>query len=265
MSKKEVLGNVASIETTGFVDGPGIRVIVFMQGCPLRCLYCHNPDIAFFNDEKTLMSPEQIVNKVLRYKSYFGKEGGVTFSGGEPLKQPEFLLETLKLCKLNGINTALDTSGVGENFEELLNYVDTVILDVKAIDNDDYKKLTGLEIDRFNNFLKSVQKKKIDLWIRQVIVPGINDTEENIINLKKFISKLKNVKKVELLPYHDMAKPKYEKLGIEYRLKDTKPMDKVRCNQLQKLLLSDNNEDNTITQTCKVKNKKCNKSTTHAC
>ena len=273
MSKKQILGNVASIETTGFVDGPGIRVIVFMQGCPLRCLYCHNPDIAFFNDEKTLMTPEQVLNRISRYKSYFGSDGGVTFSGGEPLRQPDFLLETLKLCKDAGINTALDTSGVGDNFEELLDYVDTVILDIKAVDREDYKKLTGLEIDRFNKFLACVQKKKIDLWLRQVIVPGINDTEENIYNLKKFISKLKNVKKVELLPYHDMAKGKYEKLGIDYRLKDTKPMNKKRCNELQKLLLSVSENEKLICerkennkQECKLnKNKKGKKSTVHFC
>lgn len=265
----KVLGNIASIETTGFVDGPGIRVIVFMQGCPLRCLYCHNPDIAFFNDEKKLMTPQQILNKLIRYKSYFGNEGGVTFSGGEPLKQPEFLLETLKLCKENNINTALDTSGVGNgDYDELLNYVDTVILDIKAVNPEDYKKLTGLEIDRFNKFLQSVQKKKVDLWLRQVIVPNINDTEENILNLKKFISKLKNVKKVELLPYHDLAKSKYEKLGIDYRLKDTKPMDKTRCNQLQKLLLSKDNVTSLQPKTEKSKtiNKaKSNKSSSKKC
>lgn len=254
---KQVLGNIASIESTGFVDGPGIRVVVFMQGCPLRCLYCHNPDIAFFNEDKKLMSPEEIVGKVLRYKSYFGSEGGVTFSGGEPLRQPEFLLETLKLCKENGINTALDTSGVGENYEELLGFVDTVILDIKAVKPEDYKKLTGLDMTLFNNFLKCVQKKKIDLWLRQVIVPNINDTEENILELKKFISKIKNVKKVELLPYHDLAKSKYEKLGINYRLKDTPPMDKAKCNKLQNLLLGkEEKEEESAEEKITTKNKK---------
>lgn len=261
MAKKQILGNIASIETTGFVDGPGLRVIVFMQGCPLRCLYCHNPDIAFFNEDKTLLSPEKVVERVLRYKSYFGKEGGVTFSGGEPLRQPEFLLETLKLCKQNGINTAIDTSGVGECYEELLNYVDTVILDIKAVKAEDYKKLTGLEITSFNNFLNCVQKKKIDLWLRQVIVPNINDTEENILELKNFISKIKNVKKVELLPYHDMAKSKYEKLSLDYRLKDTPPMDKAKCIRLQKLLLGQEVKGETVT--CKTKKGK--KGTTMAC
>lgn len=283
MAEKQILGNIASIESTGFVDGPGIRVIVFMQGCPLRCLYCHNPDIAFYNDPKKLMTPKQVLDRVMRFKSYFGKDGGVTFSGGEPLKQPEFLLEALKLCKENNINTALDTSGVGEGYEELLNYVDTVILDVKALDSNEYKTLTGLEIDKFNKFLKSVQKKKIDLWLRQVIVPGINDTEENILKLKDYISKLKNVKKVELLPYHDLAKSKYEKLGIDYRLKDTKPMNKKKCQELQKLLLgqitslepqkdelhkktkqSKNNDKKTKNNSCEC-NQKNTKNTTHFC
>ena len=240
MKKSSVLGNVASIEMSGFVDGPGVRVIVFLQGCPLRCLYCHNPDIAFFNDEKKLMTPNEVVEKVLRYKTYFGKDGGVTFSGGEPLIQDKFLIETLKLFKQNNISTALDTSGVGvvESYEEILNYVDTVLLDIKAVDPADYKALTGLEMDRFNKFLAACQKKKVDLWLRQVIVPNINDTTQNILKLKNYISKIKNVKKVELLPYHDMAKNKYAKLELEYRLKDTPPMNKKKCQELQALLLS---------------------------
>ena len=234
---KQILGNVASIETAGFVDGPGVRVVVFLQGCPLRCLYCHNPENLSLKTEKTLMTPEQVVKKVKRYSSYFGEEGGVTFSGGEPLLQSEFLLETLKLCKQNGINTAIDTSGCADNFEEILDYVDTVILDIKAIDANKYKKLTGREINKFENFLKVCQQKKKDLWIRQVIVPGFNDTEEDILKLKEYISKIKHIKKVELLPYHDMAKDKYKKMGMKYKLENTPAMDKVKCQKLQKLLL----------------------------
>lgn len=233
----EILGNVSSIETTGFVDGPGIRVLVFLQGCPLRCLYCHNPENLALKTEKTLMTPDQVVKKVKRYSSYFGKEGGVTFSGGEPLLQRDFLLATLKKCKEEGINTAIDTSGCAEKFEELLDYVDTVILDIKAVDPEDYRKLTGQQIDRFNYFLKICQKKKKHLWLRQVIVPGFNDSEESILKLKKFISKIKNVKKVELLPYHDMAKDKYKKLGMKYKLEGVPAMDKSKCKKLQKLLL----------------------------
>lgn len=235
--KDEILGNVSSIETTGFVDGPGIRVVVFLQGCPLRCLYCHNPENLSLKTQKTLMTSAQVVERVKRYTSYFGEDGGVTFSGGEPLLQSEFLLNTLKLCKKNGINTAIDTSGCGDNYEEILNYVDTVILDIKAIDPKQYKKLTGREIDKFEKFLEVCQEKQKDLWIRQVIVPGFNDKEEDILKLKEYISKIKNVKKVELLPYHDMAKEKYEKLGMKYKLKDVPAMDKKRCLKLQKLLL----------------------------
>jgi len=235
--QNKILGNVASIETAGFVDGPGVRVVVFLQGCPLRCWYCHNPENLNLKTEKTLMTSEQVVKKVKRYSSYFGEEGGVTFSGGEPLLQSEFLLETLKLCKQNGINTAIDTSGCADNFEEILDYVDTVILDIKAIDANKYKKLTGREIDKFENFLKVCQQKKKDLWIRQVIVPGFNDTEEDILKLKEYISKIKHIKKVELLPYHDMAKDKYKKMGMKYKLENTPAMDKVKCQKLQKLLL----------------------------
>ena len=235
---KEIFGNISSIETTGFVDGPGIRVLVFLQGCPLRCLYCHNPENLCFTTKKTLMTPRQVVDKILKYKSYFGKEGGVTFSGGEPLGQPKFLLEVLKLCKEEKINTAIDTSGCAEVYDEILDYVDTVILDIKAIDGEKYKELTGQKIDRFEKFLATCQKKKKKLWIRQVIVPNFNDTKEDILQLKKYISKIKNVKKVELLPYHNMAKDKYKKLGLKYVLEDLPNMDKLECEKLQKLLLS---------------------------
>ena len=240
-----IMGNIASIETTGFVDGPGVRVIVFMQGCPLRCLYCHNPEDAFFDTTRYLMTPEEVVAKIVRYKNYFGKNGGVTFSGGEPLNQPEFLLEVLKLCKQNKINTAIDTSGCAKNIfsrkkedllNEILKYVDLVILDIKATDSQEYKKITGQDIKYFEKFLTICQKAKKKLWLRQVIVPGINDNIQNINNLKKYISKIKYVKKVELLPYHDMAKEKYKKLGLTYRLSDTPNMSAKKCAELQKIL-----------------------------
>ena len=243
--KEQVLGNIASIETTGFVDGPGVRVVVFMQGCPLRCLYCHNPEDAFFNTQRDMLSPQEIVKKVKRYMPYFGGGGGVTFSGGEPLNQPEFLLQALKLCKRNKINTAIDTSGCAlrleseqELYKNILKYTDLVILDVKAIDSRDYKALTGQEIKYFEQFLKLCEKQHKKLWIRQVIVPGINDTEESILKLKEFVKKIKNVDKIELLPYHDMAKEKYKKLKLKYRLEKTPPMDRKKCNELYNLLIS---------------------------
>lgn len=164
----EILGNIDSFESMGLVDGPGVRFVVFMQGCPLRCAYCHNPET--WSDEKKIqMTPSDLVKKILKYKPYFGDEGGVTFSGGEPLHQPEFLLEALKECKKNGIHTCLDTSGAGENYDEILDYCDLIILDVKELDEEKYKKLTGQNMDWFKNFLKKCQEKHKKMWLRQVI------------------------------------------------------------------------------------------------
>lgn len=231
----EILGNIDSFESMGLVDGPGVRFVVFMQGCPLRCAYCHNPET--WSDEKKIqMTPSDLVKKILKYKPYFGDEGGVTFSGGEPLHQPEFLLEALKECKRNGIHACLDTSGAGENYDEILDYCDLIILDVKELDEEKYKKLTGQNMDWFKNFLKKCQEKHKKMWLRQVIVPGYNDTEESVLKLKDFVSKLHNIEKVELLPYHSMAKEKYKKLGIKYRLENVLDMNKEKCKELEKLL-----------------------------
>ena len=219
----------------GLVDGPGVRFVVFMQGCPLRCAYCHNPET--WSDKKKIeMTAEELVKKILKYKPYFGDDGGVTFSGGEPLKQPEFLLEALKECKKHNLHTCLDTSGFGENYEEILDYVDLVILDVKAIVPEKYKALTGQVMDKYNKFLETCQKKNKKLWLRQVIVPGYNDTKEDVLKLKDYIKNIKNVERVELLPYHSMAKEKYKNLGIKYRLENVIDMDKEKCKQLEKFL-----------------------------
>ena len=230
-----VKGNIDSFESMGLVDGPGVRFVVFMQGCPLRCAYCHNPE-TWADEKKIEMTAEELVKKVLKYKPYFGDDGGVTFSGGEPLRQPKFLLEALKECKRYGINTCLDTSGAGDEYDEILDYVDLVILDVKAIDAEKYKALTGQNIERYNRFLATCQKKKKRLWLRQVIVPGYNDTEADILRLKEYIKNIENVERVELLPYHSMAKEKYKKLGIKYRLENVLDMDKEKCKKLEKLL-----------------------------
>ena len=230
-----VKGNIDSFESMGLVDGPGVRFVVFMQGCPLRCAYCHNPE-TWADEKKIEMTAEELVKKVLKYKPYFGDDGGVTFSGGEPLRQPKFLLEALKECKKYGINTCLDTSGAGDEYDEILDYVDLVILDVKAIDAEKYRALTGQNIERYNRFLATCQKKKKRLWLRQVIVPGYNDTEADILRLKEYIKNIENVEKVELLPYHSMAKEKYKKLGIKYRLENVLDMDKEKCKKLEKLL-----------------------------
>lgn len=233
---KEIKGNIASFESMGLVDGPGVRFVVFLQGCPLRCAYCHNPEMWNGKEIKTLMTPEELVNKVKKYKPYFGEEGGITISGGEPLLQQEFVTEVFKLCKAEGINTCLDTSGFGNASDELLEFTDLVILDVKDLDEKRYEGLVGQKIDRFNLFLKKCQEKNKKMWLRQVIVPGFNDTPENVLKLKAFAQNLKNIEKIELLPYHDMAKKKYKALGIPYRLEEVKPMDKARCKKLEKLL-----------------------------
>lgn len=235
--EKEILGNISSIESMGLVDGPGIRYVVFLQGCELRCLYCHNPETWDKTRARQRMTPEELVKKIVRFKSYFGRTGGVTFSGGEPLLQPKFLLECLKLCKKEGINTALDTAGVGfGDYDEILLLTDLVILDLKAVSEEDYKKITGQPMIRFKKFLADCQRLNKKLWIRQVIVPGINDNEENIKKIKDFVSQLRNVEKVELLPYKTIGVHKYEDLKIKYRLEGVPDMEEERCKELEKLL-----------------------------
>lgn len=235
-----IKGKIHSVESMGLVDGPGIRVVVFMQGCTLRCLYCHNPDTWTLDGNKDALdfTPEELVNKISRFRSYFEKSGGgVTFSGGDPLKQPEFLKETLKLCKEAGIHTTLDTSGVGfGDYEEILKYTDLVLYDVKHLTREGYKDMTGIEIDETQKFLEACKKMGTKMWIRQVVVPGKTDIEEYIRELGKFIKTLDNVEKVELLPYHLLGVNKYETLGIKYRLEGLEAMDKEACKALYKFL-----------------------------
>ena len=235
-----IKGKIHSVESMGLVDGPGIRVVVFMQGCTLRCLYCHNPDTWTLDGNKDALdfTPEELVNKISRFRSYFEKSGGgVTFSGGDPLKQPEFLKETLKLCKEAGIHTTLDTSGVGfGDYEEILKYTDLVLYDVKHLTREGYKDMTGIEIDETQKFLEACKKMGTKMWIRQVVVPGKTDSEEYIRELGKFIKTLDNVEKVELLPYHLLGVNKYETLGIKYRLEGLEAMDKEDCKALYKFL-----------------------------
>ena len=210
-------GRIHSIETMGLVDGPGIRVVVFMQGCALRCQYCHNPDTWSDKGEDNLeLTPEELVNRI---------------------RQPEFLKECLKLCKEKGIHTTLDTSGVGAgNYEEILKYTDLVLFDVKHLTAEGYKYMTGINIDESLKFLEACKKCDTKLWIRQVVVPGLTDNEEYITELGKFIKTLNNVEKVELLPYHLLGVNKYETMGIKYRLEGTPAMDKEKCKELYKLL-----------------------------
>lgn len=217
-----ILGNIHSYESMGTVDGPGIRFVVFLQGCPLRCKFCHNPDTWDIKEKKIQESPEETLKKIKRYKNYFGKKGGVTVTGGEPLVQSEYVLELFKLCKQEGIHTALDTSGYifNEKVKEVLKYTDLVLLDIKAIDKEIYRDLTRVELDNTLKFLNYLQEIKKPVWIRHVVVPTITDDNELLEETAKFISKFENVEMVEILPYHTLGVFKYKELGLEYPLKD---------------------------------------------
>ncbi len=227
-------GRIFSIETMGLVDGPGIRVVVFMAGCPLRCVFCHNPD-SWDASSAEEYTPEALVQKIKRFTPYFCRSGGgVTFSGGEPLLQSEFLLETLALCKKEGIHTCVDTSGVGGRLEEeILENTDLLLLDVKAIDSDGFRAITGGDISTAERFMEKVCAKKTPVVVRQVVIPSINDTDEYMEKLSAYIKiHLPHSRKVELLPYHAMGEHKYEKLGVAYPLKGVEPMDEKRTKEL---------------------------------
>lgn len=231
-------GLINSIETLGTLDGPGIRFVVFLQGCKLRCLYCHNPETWNINSNDAIeISPQELVEKVEKYKNYYGEDGGVTFSGGEPLLQPEFLLECLKLCKEKNIHTCLDTAGFGfGDYEEILKYTDLVILDIKAVEESEYKKITGQKMQKFFEFLNIAQAMNKSLWLRQVIVPGINDDKDHILKLKQFANTIKNVEKVELLPYKTIGVHKYKSLNLKYRLDGVEELSQEKLDELNSYL-----------------------------
>lgn len=230
-----MLGRIHSLESFGTVDGPGIRFVVFLQGCPLRCLYCHNPDTWDPKQSgKYLLSPEELLEEVLRYKSFIAK-GGVTVTGGEPLLQPEFLYEFYSLCKENGIHTALDTSGAifTQAVQKVYDIVDLVLLDVKSIDPNQHKELTGVRIDNTLQTLNYLEEKNKSTWIRHVIVPGWTDDDLLLKKTADYLVPYRCIEKVELLPYHDMGTRKYEQLGMEYRLKNTLPLSKERLENVR--------------------------------
>lgn len=235
MNQCNLLANINSFETMGLVDGPGIRVVVFMQGCNLRCAYCHNPETWCLNSENK-MSVEQVVDKILKYKNYIIKNGGVTFSGGEPLLQSEFIYECCKRLKKEGIHICVDTSGVGFDYEMLIDLVDLFIVDIKSVNDEEYKYITGHSMDEYNKFMDLLQRKNKKVWLRQVVVPSINDDEKHMIDLALYVKKLKNIEKVELLPYHTMGKDKYVKLNVKYRLENIENMSKRKLEYLKEIL-----------------------------
>lgn len=238
------MGYIHSVETMGLVDGPGIRTVFFLQGCRLRCKYCHNPDTWAIAPKENIkvreMSPKDVVDILSRYKEYYGKDGGVTFSGGEPLLQPEFLKESLMLCKEKNIHTCLDTAGVGfGDYEDILKYTDLVLYDIKHFEESQYKEITGIGIEDTNIFLKKVQEMKIPLWIRHVVVPGITDSREHIKSLATYINTLRAVEKVELLGYHRLGVNKYKNLGIPYELEDVPEINSEKLKELQDIIESE--------------------------
>lgn len=216
----EFKGKIHSFETGGTVDGPGIRYVVFMQGCPLRCKYCHNPDTWHIKDAKYIKSSDEIVKQALSYKHYYLNGGGITLTGGEPFMQVDFIAEVLEKCKKEGLHTVVDTSGciLNEKVKEALEYVDLVLLDIKCIDEKEYTDLTGGNLETTLKFAKYLSEKGIKIWIRHVLVPGITDRNEYLEKLAEFVSKLNGVEKVEILPFHKMGEYKWKELGYEYKL-----------------------------------------------
>ncbi len=217
-------GRIHSIETFGTVDGPGIRFVVFMQGCALRCQYCHNPDTWALSGG-TLYSPEQLLDEIVKYKTYMNfSGGGVTFTGGEPLLQADFILEVAKLCKKQGISVAVDTSGYvwNQTVEELLNYIDLVLLDIKSYDPVIYESLTGVSLTPTLQMLDYLREKHMDTWIRYVVVPQLTDNLESIQQLSDYLANYSNVSKIELLGFHKMGEYKWQALNLDYKLANTK-------------------------------------------
>ncbi len=226
-----MMGSISTIESLGLVDGPGIRCVVFLNGCKLRCLYCHNPET--WKMGKLNYEASKLVSKIKRYKPYFGEEGGVTFSGGEPLLQPKFLIECCNLLKKENIHIALDTAGVGvSDISEILSLVDLVILDIKHVTSDGYKYLTGLDIDEVESFIELLNKSGKEVWLRQVIVPDLTDSYEYINEFSLYIRKIKNVSKVEFIPYHKLGTEKYEELNIVNPMKDVLEVKQELVNDL---------------------------------
>lgn len=218
---KEFKGKISQFQSMGTLDGPGVRYVVFMQGCTLRCVYCHNPET--WSLEGEAYTVEQVMEKILRCKSYITKNGGVTVSGGEPLLQWEFVKELFLRLRQEGIHTALDTAGIGDlsGAKELLEYTDLVICDLKFNNKEDYLKYAKGDMEQVIGFLNLTREKNIPLWIRHVVVPGLTKSEEYIKEITNIANSFKNLEKLELLPFRKLCVPKYEAMGIEFPLIDT--------------------------------------------
>ena len=237
-------GLIHSFESFGTVDGPGIRYVIFLKGCPLRCKYCHNPD-TWTQEGAKEQDVQSIVKEVLKYKGYYGEKGGVTVTGGEPLVQIDFVIELFKELKKQGINTACDTSGYMFNpddeenvnkHKELIKYTDLFLLDIKHIDDAEHKELTGVSNKKTLAFARFLSDNNIKMWIRHVVVPGITLNDKYLSELKKYIDQLKTVDKIEILPYHTMGTVKYQNLGLKYPLEGVLPPTKEEIEHVKEIL-----------------------------
>lgn len=221
-------GKIHSIETCGTVDGPGIRYVIFLKGCPLRCLYCHNPDSWDTTTDNT-KTPLELMEDIEQYISYMEfSGGGITVSGGEPLIQSKFITELFEKCKAKHIHTCIDTSGaiLNEDVKKAFDLTDLVMLDIKAFDKDVYKKLTSGNLDTTLRVLEVLKEKNIDTWIRYVLVPNLTDDLISIEKLANYLKDFPNVKRIDVLPFHKMGEYKWEELNLEYTLTDTEPPSK---------------------------------------
>ena len=237
-------GYIHSKESFGTVDGPGIRYVLFMQGCPMRCLYCHNPD-TWKTGQGIAVNADEIIGEVVKNRSFYSK-GGITVSGGEPLLQLEFLTELFKKAKKENIHTCIDTSGVtfdeSDNeyilrLDELLSYTDLIMLDIKQIDSQKHKALTGKCNENILSFAKYIDSKNIDIWIRHVVVKGYTDSHDDLLNLGKFIGQLKNLKALDVLPYHTMGVSKYKELNIPYKLDGVEALTKEGAKNARQIIV----------------------------
>ena len=241
--KMAVKGKIHSIESFGSADGPGVRYIIFLKGCKMRCKYCHNPD-TWGADGVTEETAEEVLKKAMRYKNYWKNNGGITVSGGEALLQIDFLIELFKLAKENNVHTTLDTSGnpftreepFFGKFNELMKYTDLYMLDIKHIDNEEHKKLTGQPNENILDMAKYLSENGKAMWIRHVLVPGYTDSEEQLTRLKEFIDSLDTVDRVEILPYHTLGVFKWKELGIPYELEDVNPPTKEEVERAKRIL-----------------------------
>ena len=234
-----MIGKIHSFETFGTVDGPGIRFVVFMQGCCLKCKYCHNRDTWSMNSGK-IITVQELVKEIIKYKSYMERSGGgVTISGGEPLLQTDFLCALFKELKKYNIHTAIDTAGtipISYEIKELLKYTDLVLLDIKHINNEKCINLTSVPNKNTLEFAKYLNNLNIPVWIRQVLIPGYTDDKFDLLELKNFINSLSNVEKVELLPYHNLGKFKWDEIGDPYELENVKSPTQEEIDRAKQLL-----------------------------